>query len=97
MVWSSAVLHELIQVLLFFYSTQIYFFSKIFIRTQEHDECDDYVTLITILTYERVTDNHFRSTCKQAWMCISWVSNLRLEPLWYRLELLAAIPEIQNV
>ena len=39
--------------------------SKIFIRTQEHDECDDYVTLIIILTYERVLDNHFRSTSKQ--------------------------------
>ena len=39
--------------------------SKIFIRTQEHDECDEYVTLIIILTYERVTDNHFRSTSKQ--------------------------------
>ena len=39
--------------------------SKIFIRTQEHDECDDYVTLIIILTYDRVPDNHFRSTSKQ--------------------------------
>ena len=39
--------------------------SKIFICTQEHDECDDYVTLIIILTYERVPDNHSRSTSKQ--------------------------------
>ena len=37
--------------------------SNIFIRTQELDECDDYVTLIIILTYERVPDNHFRSIC----------------------------------
>ena len=42
-----------------------YSYSKIFIRTQEHDECDDYVTLIIILTYERVPDNHFCSTSKQ--------------------------------
>ena len=39
--------------------------SKIFIRTQEHDEYDDYVTLIIILTYERVPDNHLRSTSKE--------------------------------
>ena len=31
-------------------------------RFVENDECDDYVTLIIILTYERVPDNHFRST-----------------------------------
>ena len=42
-----------------------YSYSKISIRTQEHDECDDYVTLIIILTYERVPDNHFYSTSKQ--------------------------------
>ena len=37
-------------------------YSKIFIRTQELDECDDYVMLIIILTYERVPDNQLRST-----------------------------------
>ena len=42
-----------------------------FIHTQEHDECDDYVTLITILTYERVPDYHLRSTLD--WVDISWI------------------------
>ena len=56
---------------MFSYSIQAYSYSKMFIHTQEHDECDDQVTLITILTYERVPDKHFRSTWKQAWMHIS--------------------------
>ena len=34
-------------------------------QEEEHDECDDYVTLIIIFTYERVPDNYFRSTSKQ--------------------------------
>ena len=69
--WSSAVPHDLMQSTTVFLFNSTYSASKISIRTQEHDECDDYVTLIIILTYERVPDKHFRSTCKQARMSIS--------------------------